>query len=116
MNRDEARSEIRLADSFSAELQMFIDYVREGHSTRRYAEGHISYLEDAIDEEIQHLEQAAPAPDAATAVHQCLAQLKLLRGELTGMRGDIDNRKRLAAARETVGRIRQGLAKANSLL
>jgi hypothetical protein len=48
IGRDQARSEIRSARSFAAELELFLDFVLQGHATRGYAEGHTAYLEDEV--------------------------------------------------------------------
>ena len=39
INRDDARSEIKSAISFVAESALFIDYIRQGRSTRLMATG-----------------------------------------------------------------------------
>ena len=86
IDSNEALSEIRLADSFAAESQMFVDYLFAGRSTRSYAEGHAGYLEDAIANEINQLQRATPESVAATAVRECLTALGQLRDQIGGIR------------------------------
>jgi hypothetical protein len=57
---DDLRSQIRSAHSFVAESEMFIDYIRQGHATRHYAEGHATYLKDAVTQLEKEFEQAVP--------------------------------------------------------
>ncbi len=116
IDRDEARSEIRLADSFAAESQMFVDYLFPGRSTRSYAEGHAGYLEDAIAKEIKQLQQATPEPGVATAVSECLTELEQLRDQIAGIQKNLGDRNRLAQVRKTLLCIRENLARANSRL
>lgn len=116
IDRDEARSEIRLADSFAAESQMFVDYVFAGRSTRSYAEGHAGYIEDAVANEIKQIQQAAPEPGAATAARECLTALEQLRDQIGGIRKNVDDRERLTQVRKILPRIRENLARANSRL
>jgi len=116
LDRDEARSEIRLADSFAAESQMFVDYLFAGRSTRSYAEGHAGDLEDAIANEIKQIQQAAPEPGTGTAARECLTALEQLRDQIGGIRKNVDDRDRLAQIRKTLPRIRENLARANSRL
>src|SRR6266536_2872559 len=75
IDRDQVRSEIRSARSFAAESEMFIDFVLQGHATRRYAEEHSAYLEDAVEQSAKELAQAAPESDAEDSVRACRTQL-----------------------------------------
>jgi type IV pilus biogenesis protein CpaD/CtpE len=113
MGREEVRSEIRSAESFAAESEMFIDFVLEGHATRGFAEGHAGYLEDEIQQLAKELENAAPEPDAARSAGECRTQLDRLTGELSGIRAAISDRSRLAAAKVRISQIRESLDKAN---
>ena len=116
IGRDEVRSEIRSAISFVAESEMFVDYIRQGHATRHYAEEHAAYLEDAVEQSAKELEQGTPEPGTENAVHECRIQLELLCHELSGIRAAIGNNNALAAAKERMGSIRARLEKANSSL
>jgi hypothetical protein len=116
LNRDEARSDIRSAISFTAEAELFVEFVRGGHATRNYAEGHAAYLDDAVKRSINELQQAEPEPPAEGAVGQCVIQLKRLRRELSGIHSAFGNDAGLAAARDRIGDIRKALERAQSNL
>src|SRR4051812_5205981 len=83
IGRDEARSEIRSARSFAAESEMFVDFVLQGHSTRRYAEGHSAFLEEAVERLAKKLGQATPETDVENSVRDCQTKLSALAGELS---------------------------------
>ena len=55
-NTADDHSEIRAAISFTAEFDMFVEYVRQGHATRRYAKEHATYLDDEVDGILRLLE------------------------------------------------------------
>jgi uncharacterized membrane protein YccC len=118
ISRDQARSEIRSARSFAAELQMFINFVLEGRGTRHYAEEHTAYLEDAIEQLTKELEHAAPEPDAKDSIRECQTGLSTLARELSAIRTAIarDDKDALAAARGRVTQIRKSLENASSHL
>src|SRR4051812_3013350 len=47
---DELRSNLNSAVSFASEAETFIDYALEGRPTRHYAEGHLDYLGEEINQ------------------------------------------------------------------
>jgi hypothetical protein len=116
IDRDDARSEMKSAVSFVAESALFIDYVRQGRSTRHYADGHAAYLEDAVQQSLNKLKQAEPEPGMATAVRECRTQLELLDRELSGIPAKFGRDEALAAAQERLAGMRASLEKAASSL
>jgi hypothetical protein len=118
IGRDEIRSEIRSARSFAAESELFIDFVLQGHSTRRYAEGHSVYLEQAVEQSAKELGQTAPAADVENSVRECRSNLGMLARELSRIRAAIrgGDEDALHAAQARIRHIRENLEKANSQL
>ena len=116
ISRDDARSEVKSAISLVSESALFVDYVRQGRSTRHYADGHAAYLEDAVQQSLDKLKQAEPEPGTATAIHECRTQLELLDRELFGIPAKFGHDEALAAAKERMASMRAGLEKAGSSL
>lgn len=116
LNRERARSELRVADSFASEFQMFLDFVREGRSTRPYAEGYLEYLQDAVTQRAKDLEQAQPDKDTQGAVHECLADLWQLRGEIAAVRNKMSGGANFTLEQQEVGQMRNRLKRAMSRL
>ncbi len=118
IDREEVRSEIRSARSFAAEAEMFVDFVLQGHSTRRYAEGHSAFLEQAVEQSAEDLEHAVPDTNAANSVRECQGNLGMLARELSRIRAAVTggDQDALLAARARIRHIRESLEKANSRL
>ncbi|MGI9075587.1 MAG: hypothetical protein ACR2JB_30630 [Bryobacteraceae bacterium] len=116
LGRDELRSEIRSAYSFVAESEMFIDYIRQGHATRHYAEGHATYLKDAVAQLDKELEQAAPEPGTQNVVSDCRSYMALLCRELSGIATNVGDNDALAVAGKRMENIRKSLERAYSFL
>jgi hypothetical protein len=116
ISRDEVRSEIGLAVSIVAESELFVDYLRQGSSTRTYAEQHASYLEDAAKQLEQELDPAAADSGTEAAADRCRIQLRRLRAELSAIRDAAGNRDELAAINQRLAKIRRALQEANSSL
>ena len=118
IDRDEAQSKIRSARSFAAESDMFVDFVLQEHSTRRYREGHSAYLEQAVEQSSREFGQTAPEADVENSVRECRSNLGMLARELSRIRaavssGDDDA---LLAAQAKIRHIRESLERANSRL
>jgi hypothetical protein len=118
IGRDEARSEIRSARSFAAESEMFIDFVLQRHSTRRYAEGHSAYLEQAVKQSAKELVETAPETGVENSVRECRSNLGMLARELSRIRAAIrgGDQDALLAAQARIRHTRENLEKANSRL
>ena len=114
IDRDQVRSEIRSARSFAAELEMFLDFVLQGHATRSYAQGHAAYLEEEVERSAKDLDNAVAEPDAADSVSECRTQLHHMAGELSDIGDALGDRNRLAAAKARIRQIRESLEKAAS--
>jgi hypothetical protein len=116
ISRDDLRSEIMSAYSFAAESEMFIDYIRQGHATHHYAEGHATYLKDAVTQLENELEGAVPQPGIENVISECRSDIDLLRHELSGIAANVGDNAALGAARKRIENIRKSLEKANSSL
>ena len=115
-DRDQALSMTRSAISFTAESELFIDAIRQQRTTRRYAEGHLEYLADAVRQSALDLDRAVPTPDAVRAAGECRVQVALLLRELAGIRAALGDDTALAAARNRLGKIRTSLQHTASAL
>jgi len=111
ISRDEVRSGFRSASSFTAEIEVFIDFVLQKRSTRPYAEEHAAYLKDEIEQSARELGRAEPEPDAKEAVRECRGALGELARELNGIRAAArgNDRDALVAARARTRQIRESL-------
>jgi hypothetical protein len=116
ISRDDLRSEIMSAYSFAAESEMFIDYIRQGHTTRHYAEGHATYLKDAVTQLEKELEQAVPEPGAQNVVSDCRSYVQMLRRELSVVATKFGDNDALAATGKRMENIRKNLEEAYSSL
>jgi hypothetical protein len=116
IGRDELRSEIRLAGSFAAESEMFIDFVLQGQATRRYAEAQATYLEDEVEQSAHELERASPESGTEDAFRECRTQLRMLASELSNVRAAIANKESLVSAKGRIRQIGERVAKASSQL
>jgi hypothetical protein len=114
VGRDDVRSQIRSANSFVAESEMFIDYIRQGHATHRYIDAHAAYLEDAVKQSEKELEQGNPQAGTRNVIHECITDMDLLRRELSGIAALSGNNDGLAAAKRRIESIRKSLQKAYS--
>jgi hypothetical protein len=113
---DDARSEVRSAISLVAESALFVEYVRQGRATRRYADGHATYLQGAVRQSLDELKRSEPAPRAAAAIRECRIQLELLDRELAGFPAAFGHGEALAAAGKRIRGMRASLEKAGSSL
>jgi hypothetical protein len=114
VGRDEVRSQIRSANSFVAESEMFIDYIRQGHATHHYVKAHAAYLEDAVKQSEKELEQGNPETGTGNVIHECVTDMDLLRRELSGIAALSGDNDGLAAAKTRMESIRKSLQKAYS--
>jgi hypothetical protein len=115
IDKNQMRSHLRSALAFTAESDMFVDYVQQGRATRHYAQEHAAYLEEAVSRSAKELEEGAAAPGIENALSECKTQLGLLRNELSGLQRTSDNNA-LNTAKQTLAQIRESLKKANSQL
>lgn len=114
MSREEVRSAIRSAVSLAAESELFVEFVRGGHSTRHYAEGHAAYLKTSVRRSMQELQEATPETTIRSAIRECIQLLRRLDRELSGIRPALDNDAALAGLRDRITDIRKGLERAQS--
>jgi hypothetical protein len=114
LTKEELRSELISAKSLAAETEMFLDYVRQNRATRNYAQGHIEYLTEEVEQSRKELQESLPAQGEEDARQKLSVQFDALEAELHTIRGRLNDQAALATAKEHVARIRQALDEANS--
>jgi hypothetical protein len=114
LTKEELRSELISAKSLAAETEMFLDYVRQNRATRNYAQAHIEYLTEEVEQSRKELQESLPAQGEEDARQKLSVQFDALEAELHTIRGRLDDQAALATAKEHVARIRQALDEANS--
>jgi hypothetical protein len=102
--------------SFASEAEIFIDYVVENRATRHFAQGHLEYLADEIDQTAKELEKAHPPANAEPAVQECKQALALLYKEVEAIRAETTNPQALEASKGRIANIRTNLQKSNASL
>lgn len=112
LTREELRSEIISAKSLAEETEMFLDYVRQDRATKYYAQGHIEYLTDEVEN--SELHQSSPVQGEADAFQKLSAQFDALNTELHDLRGKLEDKNALATAKERIERIQRALDAASS--
>jgi hypothetical protein len=116
LTRDELRSEIFSAKSLAAEAEMFVDYVGQKRATKHYAQGHIEYLAEEVENSRQELHQSSPVQGEEDAFQKLSAQFDALHAELHIIHGKLDDVNALATAKEHLAKIRHALDEANSTI
>jgi hypothetical protein len=116
LTRDELRSQIFSAKSLAAETEIFVDYVRQKRATKHYAQGHLEYLAEQVENSRQELHQSSPVQGEEDAFQKLSAQFDALHAELHIVGGKLDDVNALATAKEHIARIRQTLDEANSTI
>jgi len=91
---------------------MFLDFVLEGHATRRYAEGHAEYLLHHAQQSAKELESAVPQADVERSFQECRTELGAMVRELADIHVAIGDTHRLAAAKARIIEIRKSLSQA----
>jgi hypothetical protein len=114
LTKEELGSELISAKSLAAEIEMFLDYVRQNRATRNYAQAHIEYLTEEVEQSRKELQESLPAQGEEDARQKLSVQFDALEAELHTIRGRLDDQAALATAKEHVARIRQALDEANS--
>ncbi|HKW17785.1 MAG TPA: hypothetical protein VJO35_09780 [Terriglobales bacterium] len=116
LTSDDLRSELFSANSYASEIEMFIDYVRQGHATKRFAETHALQVAKEIAHSEQELAAATPEPQDAKPFESCEAEFGFLRRELPIIPTLMGNDDALWAERGKVAASHQRLAAAASTL
>lgn len=80
ITREDLRSAFRSAESFAAELELFSDYVRQGRSTKSFAQNHATDLIQEITETEKEL-RGVPETGTDQALQACQSGLESLREE-----------------------------------
>lgn len=116
LTKDDLRSQLISTNSYASEVEMFIDFVRQGHATKRFAESHAFQLADEIGHSQKELEAATPPPQYMKRFDSCKAELDFLRRELPIIPTLLGNDEALQAERARVAANRHRLAAAASVL
>ena|SRR5947209_7988668 len=114
LTRDNLRSEINSAKSLASETAMFLDYARQNRATKQYAQGHIEYLTEEIEQSRKKLQESPPAQGEEDALQKLKAQVDALNSELHSIHEKLDDQAALATAIEHIANIHQSLDNANS--
>jgi hypothetical protein len=93
---------------------MFVDYVRQKRATKHYAQGHIEYLAEEVENSRQELHQSSPVQGEEDAFQKLSTQFDALNAELHIIRGKLDDANALTTAKEHIAKICQALDEANS--
>jgi len=114
LTRKDLRSELTSAKSLAAETEMFLDYVQQRRATKHYAQGHIEYLTEEIEQSRKELQESSPAQSEEDALQKLKAQFDALNAELHTIRGKMDDPAAIATTKEQIEKILQALDEANS--
>ena len=116
LSKEDLRSQLFSANSYSSEVEMFIDYVRQGHATKTFAEAHALQLAKEIGHSEQELAAAVPQPQDAQVFQSCRVEFDFLRSELPIIPTLMGNDDALRAERAKVAENHQQFAVAASTL
>lgn len=116
LTRDDLRFEIVSAKSLATETEMFLDYVGQKRATKHYAQGHIDYLAEEVENSRRELQESSPVQGEEGALGKLRAQSDALNAELYSVRGKLDDQAALATAKKHIATILQSLDDANSSL
>ena len=114
LTKDELRSELTSAKSLAAETEMFLGYVQQRRATKHYAQGHIEYLTEEIEQARKELQESSPAQSEEDALQKLKAQFDALNAELRNILGKLDDPAAIATTKEQIEKILQALDEANS--
>ena len=115
-SRDDVRSDLTKSISMASEAEMFIGYVNQGHSTYRFASGHLRYLADEVNRSIQELSNRNAPPELMKPLTLDRVQLKLLSAQIENASQHVQQPDVLAASERQIHAIRTSLVQANSSL
>ncbi len=114
LSHDELRSEFKKGISYAAEMELFVDFVRQQHSTSHYAEVHPAYLADQIEDSIREVaESKADSADQAN-LRLLNAGLHALADALRAVRSSPTDEQTLAVAKARSTAVRERLQQAQA--
>lgn len=116
LTQDDLRSELLSANSYASEVEMFIDYIRQGRATTRFTEAHAAQLADEIGNSRKELDTETPQPATRELFESCKAQLDFLRRELSLVPTLMGNDNLLRSESAKIAARRQRLTEAGSSL
>lgn len=109
-------SSLRATASLAAEADVFIEYLRTGHSTATFARGHAESLVRELEDERQDLESASVAAPLRSALEHCETQQEQLGRELRRLQSAVgrpdelpDIAKQIRAIGHAAAQAREGL-------
>src|SRR6185312_1798013 len=115
LTRDDLRSDITSAKALAAETSLFLDYICQHRATEHYAQAHIEYLAQEIDQSRQELQKSSPAQGDEHVLQILKTQFDALSAELHNIH-QLGDETALTTAKQHVERIQRALDKANSSL
>ena len=114
LTSDDIRSEVLAVTSFTSQIEMFIDFVRQGRATKLFVQGHTKQLERELSRNAQQLDDSIPSLETQRDFQKCKDAVGLLRGELSLIPQLINNDAGLQTEREHLERIRERLTNERS--
>ena len=114
LTSNDIRSEVLAITSFASEIEMFIDFVRQGRATKVFVRGHTKLLEKELSRDAQQLDHSIPSPEAQRDFQKCKDAVGLLRGELSTIPQLKNNDAGLQRKREHIEKIRERLTSERS--
>src|SRR5205809_1683729 len=97
---EELRSELFSAKSLSAETEMFLGYVRQHRATKHFAQGHLAYLAEELEQSAKKLHSSSPTPRDETSAKELSNLVDALNAELRSLRGRVDDEPAVAKAED----------------
>ena len=107
LSHEELRSEAKKAVSYAAETELFVDFIRQQHSTTHYAEGHPTYLEQEIEDSVKELTQSIPEPSDEHTARLLNAALHALSDALRAVQSSPMDDQTLAVAKARATAVRE---------
>jgi hypothetical protein len=103
---DELSSDFHALASFSAETELFIDYLQNGKATGPYAREHSAYLAEEVREAQRDLAETTASSDLEKALTECRRLQSLLLNEQERLPASLADPHALDAIRQSVEDIR----------
>jgi len=110
------RSELISTRSIATEAETFLDYVAQGRTTEKYAQGHLEYLADKVGDSVEQLKKAEPQPSIRQTFDAAQPQLTALQTELVAARNEIADADAVRARRQRIAEIHAALESAEHSL
>jgi hypothetical protein len=116
ITRDQLQGQLTSATSFAAETNVLIDYVRQNRTTRKYAQGHIEYVAQAVSRSSKEIDEAVPGEVNEQKLRECQSELKSLTTAIVAAGLALNDPDALAAAEQRIETIRRAVERSKSSL